>query len=159
MCRGEKRASLGVVKLGILRLRLSRGLDARRCRLHRRRSVMPWWRRGSYATTMSSLTKGSIFHILMHLVILYNIFQYLQRLSCWQMRTPVRKCQRLPIFSCFGSSQMTTKFYPMKKWIGINPFAYDIKYCIKDSILFNNTQYQIEDMYLSLSAPISVDIC
>ena len=38
------------MKLGILRLRLSRGLDARRCRLHRRRSVMPWWRRGSYAT-------------------------------------------------------------------------------------------------------------
>ena len=48
--RGEKRVSLGVVKLGILRLRLSRGLDARRCRLHRRRSIMPWWRRGSYAT-------------------------------------------------------------------------------------------------------------
>ena len=38
------------MKLGILHLRLSRGLDARRCRLHRRRSVMPWWRRGSYAT-------------------------------------------------------------------------------------------------------------
>ena len=51
MCRGEMRSSLGVVKLGILRLHLSRGLDARGCRLLRRRSVMPWWRRGSYATT------------------------------------------------------------------------------------------------------------
>ena len=51
MCRGEMRSSLGVVKLGILRLRLSRGLDARGCRLLRRRSVMPWWQRGSYATT------------------------------------------------------------------------------------------------------------
>ena len=46
MCRGEMRSSLGVVKLGILRLRLSRGLDARGCQLLRRRSVMPWWRRG-----------------------------------------------------------------------------------------------------------------
>ena len=50
MCRGEMRSSLGVVKLGILRLRLSRGLDARGCWLLRRRSVMPRWRRGSYAT-------------------------------------------------------------------------------------------------------------
>ena len=50
MCRSEMRSSLGVVKLGILHLRLSRGLDARGCRLLRRRSVMPWWRRGSYAT-------------------------------------------------------------------------------------------------------------
>ena len=51
MCCGEMRSSLGVVKLGILRLRLSRGLDARGCQPLRRRSVMPWWRRGSYATT------------------------------------------------------------------------------------------------------------
>ena len=50
MCRGKMRSSLGIVKLGILRLRLSRGLDARGCRLLRRRTVMPWWRRGSYAT-------------------------------------------------------------------------------------------------------------
>ena len=48
--RGEMRSSLGVVKLGILHLRLSRGLDARGCRLLWRRSVIPWWRRGSYAT-------------------------------------------------------------------------------------------------------------
>ena len=54
MCRGEMRSSLGVVKLGILRLRLSRGLDARGCRLLRRCSVMPWWRRGSYATNIES---------------------------------------------------------------------------------------------------------
>ena len=53
MCRGEMRSSLVVLKLGILRLRLSRGLDARGCRLLRCRSVMPWWRRGSYATTVS----------------------------------------------------------------------------------------------------------
>ena len=46
----EMRSSLSVVKVGILRLRLSRGLDARGCWLLRRRSVMPWWRRGSYAT-------------------------------------------------------------------------------------------------------------
>ena len=51
MCRSEMRSSLGVVKLGILHLRLSRGLDARGCRHLRRRSVMPWWRRGSYATS------------------------------------------------------------------------------------------------------------
>ena len=51
MCRSEMRSSLGVVKLDILHVRLSRGLDARGCRLLRRRSVMPWWRRGSYATT------------------------------------------------------------------------------------------------------------
>ena len=54
MCRGEMKSSLGVVKLGILRLRLSRGLDARGCRLLQRHSVMPWWQRGSYATTVSS---------------------------------------------------------------------------------------------------------
>ena len=53
MCRNEMRSSLGVVKLDILHLRLSRGLDARGCRLLRRRSVMPWWRRGSYATIKS----------------------------------------------------------------------------------------------------------
>ena len=35
MCRGEMRSSLGVVKLGILRLCLSRGLDAYGCRLLR----------------------------------------------------------------------------------------------------------------------------
>ena len=53
MCRSEMRSSLGVVKLGILHLRLSRGLDAHGCRLLRRRSVMPWWRRRSYATRPS----------------------------------------------------------------------------------------------------------
>ena len=63
MCRGEMRSSLGVVKLSILCLRLSRGLDARGCRLLRRRSVMPWWRRGSYATT-SSLDNDCALHLL-----------------------------------------------------------------------------------------------
>ena len=58
MCRGEMRSSLGIVKIGILRLRLSRGLDARGCRLLRRRSVMPWWRRGSYATKKKEGEKG-----------------------------------------------------------------------------------------------------
>ena len=43
MCRGEMKSSLGVVKNDILRLRLSRGLDARGYRLLRRHSVMPWW--------------------------------------------------------------------------------------------------------------------
>ena len=55
MCHGEMKSSLGVVKIGILHLRLSRGLDARGCQLLRRCSVMPWWRRGSYAT---KLTQG-----------------------------------------------------------------------------------------------------
>ena len=50
VCGGEMKSSLSVVKVGILRLRLSRGLDARGCWLLRRCSVMPWWRRGSYAT-------------------------------------------------------------------------------------------------------------
>ena len=54
MCRGEMKSSLGVVKLGMLRLRLSRGLDTRRCRILQRRSVMPLWRRGSYATNSFS---------------------------------------------------------------------------------------------------------
>ena len=52
MCRGEMKSSLGVVEIGILHLRLSRGLDARGCRPLRRRSVMPWWRWGLYATTV-----------------------------------------------------------------------------------------------------------
>ena len=59
MCRGEMRSSLGVVKLGILHLRLSRGLDARGCRLLRRRTVMPWWRRGSYATRAATQRRYS----------------------------------------------------------------------------------------------------
>ena len=57
MCRGEMKSSLGVVKLGILGLRLSGVLDARGCQLLRRRSVMPWWRRGSYAATKFSKNK------------------------------------------------------------------------------------------------------
>ena len=56
MCRGEMRSSLGVVEIGILRLRLSRGLDAHGCR---RRSVMPWWRRGSYAITLGMRSRRS----------------------------------------------------------------------------------------------------
>ena len=63
MCRGEMKSSLGVVKFGILRLRLSRGLDARGCRLLRRRSVMTWWGRGSYTTT-SSLKLFYTIHII-----------------------------------------------------------------------------------------------
>ena len=55
VCGGEMKSSLSVVKVDILCLRLSRGLDARGCRLLWRRSVMPWWRRGSYATTMSTV--------------------------------------------------------------------------------------------------------
>ena len=43
MCRGEMKSSFGVVKFGILRLCLSRGVDARGCRLLRRRCVMPWY--------------------------------------------------------------------------------------------------------------------
>ena len=55
MCRGETRSLHSVAEVSILRLCLSRGLDARGCRLLRRRGVMPWWRRGSYATTPSLL--------------------------------------------------------------------------------------------------------
>ena len=50
MCRGETRSLRGVVEVSILRLCLPRGLDARGCRLLRRHGVMPWCRRGSYAT-------------------------------------------------------------------------------------------------------------
>ena len=52
--RSEMRSSSGVVKLDILRLRLSWGLDTRGCRLLRHRGVMPWRQRGSYTTTRSS---------------------------------------------------------------------------------------------------------
>ena len=52
-CRGKTRSLHSVAEVSILRLCLSRGLDARGCRLLRRRGVMPWWRRGSYATNRS----------------------------------------------------------------------------------------------------------
>ena len=48
---GETRSSSGIAELRILRLRLLWGLDARGCRLFRRCDIMPWWRRGSYATS------------------------------------------------------------------------------------------------------------
>ena len=48
---GETRSLRSVAEVSILRLCLSRGLDARGCWLLQLRGVMPWWRRGSYATS------------------------------------------------------------------------------------------------------------
>ena len=51
---GEKRSSSGVAKVGILRLRFLWMLNAHGCQLLLRRGVVPWWRRGSYATKVIS---------------------------------------------------------------------------------------------------------
>ena len=50
---GDTKSSSGVVERGVLRLRLSWGLDAHGCRLLRCHGVVPWWRRGTYATTIA----------------------------------------------------------------------------------------------------------
>ena len=77
MCRGKMRTSLGVVKLGILRLRLSRGLDARGCRLLWRRSVMPWWRRGSYATSLCHVSMFLEHNTCIHLLLTKHELEHL----------------------------------------------------------------------------------
>ena len=49
-CHGEGRFLRSVLEVGILRLCLSKGLDARGCQLLGCRGVMPWWRWGLNAT-------------------------------------------------------------------------------------------------------------